>query len=94
MLSKLAARVRAAVVTSLGVLTLGLGMAAPAVYAQQAPCEFGSLYPHAAHGTKVNVKLNGHPKTITCNNGKWTIFVKPPRPVTPSQPPALPPRSR
>ena len=96
MLSKLTSRIRAVVVTSVAVVALGLGVAAPAAHAQQMPCQFGVLYPWPVHGTKVNVKINGTLKTLTCNNGKWQTgpFVKPPRPVTPGSPPVQPPRPR
>jgi hypothetical protein len=97
MLSKLTVRVGAAVVTSLAVLALGLGVvAAPPAHAQQMPCKFGTLDPWPAHGTKVNVKINGIGHTLTCDNAKWQTgtLIKPPRPAPPGSPPIQPPRPR
>jgi hypothetical protein len=93
MLSKLTSRIRAAIVTSLAVLALGLGVAAPAAHAQM-PCAFGVLYPWPVHGTTVNVKINKEVKTIRCNNSHWQTFVKPTTPATPPLPPVQPPRPR
>jgi hypothetical protein len=98
-LSRVMRRIVAAVVTSLAVLALGLGVAAPATHAEDdqpggpgpRACRWGQEWFNP--GTQITVVINGKPTTLECQkDGQWKVLslVRPtdPRPpsVTPSPP--------